>query len=110
MIKTPARDGRGWVYAKPPCHPRKGTIMVGALEGYYEPEWDEETAYEALLDILYVEFTDWSEDGPCALMRDLSTVTGVFRAANDLARQREAERLRQAETRAAARATSEARG
>jgi hypothetical protein len=43
-------------------------------------------------------------------MRDLSTVTGVFRAANDLARQREAERLRQAETRAAARATSEARG
>lgn len=88
MIKTPAKDARGWVYAKPPVHPRKGTIMVGALEGYYEPEWDEETAYEALLDIVYSESTEWGEDGPCALTRDLSSVGLIFAAADQLVAQR----------------------
>lgn len=29
-------------------HPLAGTPMVGGMSGYYEPEWDEETAYEAL--------------------------------------------------------------
>lgn len=92
MIKTLARDGQGWVYAKPPSHPRKGTIMVGALSGYYEPEWDEETAYEALLDIVYAEFTEWSEEGASPLTRDLSTVGQVFRAADDLVARRRAGR------------------
>jgi hypothetical protein len=25
-----------------PFHPRKGTIMIGGMTGYYEPEWDEQ--------------------------------------------------------------------
>jgi hypothetical protein len=63
-VKRPARDGRGWVYAYPPVHPREGTIMVGATFGYYEPEWDEETAWEALATFVYHHLADWNEDGP----------------------------------------------
>ncbi len=29
-------------------HPLKGTPMVGAMEGYYEPEWSERTAWDEL--------------------------------------------------------------
>lgn len=29
-------------------HPLKGTPMVGGMSGYYEPEWHEETALDAL--------------------------------------------------------------
>lgn len=63
-FKRPARDGRGWVYAYPPVHPREGTIMVGATSGYYEPEWDEETAWEALSTFVHNELADWNENGP----------------------------------------------
>jgi len=27
-------------------HPLKGTWMIGGLEGYYEPEWEERTLFE----------------------------------------------------------------
>ena len=47
-IKTPARDGRGWVYMCPPSTPLKGTPMVGGMSDYYEPEWEERTAWEEL--------------------------------------------------------------
>lgn len=84
-IKVRAKDGRGWIWMHPPNHPRKGTIMVGEVSGYYEPEWDEETAYEALLKHVRVYFTDWSprhEVPP--LIRPLRTVTEVFAAARDI--------------------------
>jgi hypothetical protein len=82
-IKTPARDGNGWVYIHPPHHPRKGTVMVGAMSGYYEPEWDEETAWDALKDLVYVHFTDWGEDD-ALLTRQLDTVGDFFAAAADM--------------------------
>lgn len=84
-IKTPAKDGKGWVYAAPPAHPREGTIMVGCVSGYYEPEWDEETAWEALETIVRAEFleSDWeSED--FYLTRTLSCPSEIFAAAADL--------------------------
>ncbi|WP_438852624.1 hypothetical protein [Brevundimonas nasdae] len=92
-IKTPAKDGDGWICISPPGHPRKGTIMVGALEGYYEPEWDEKTAWEALRDIVFIEFTDWGED-ECSLTRRLDTPSDILRAAESLVAtwQREARR------------------
>lgn len=49
-------------------HPLKGTPMTGAMSGYYEPEWDERTAWEELVN--HVGFghrpegmsdTDWEE-------------------------------------------------
>lgn len=82
-IKRPARDGRGWVYMRPPHHPRKGTIMVGGVYGYYEPEWDEQTAWDALLDAVSLQFTDWSGGKPKAL-RTFRTPRDVFRAAGEM--------------------------
>jgi hypothetical protein len=55
------------ILMKPPVHPRKGTPMVGATTGYYEPEWNEETAWDALDTIVRHHFMDWSEDGPTPL-------------------------------------------
>lgn len=56
QVKKPAADGKGWVYMHPPSHPRKGTIMVGRMDGYEEPEWEEESAWEALEDLVYYHF------------------------------------------------------
>jgi len=33
-----------------------GTPMIGAMSGYYEPEWDERTTYDILQDVVW-----WSE-------------------------------------------------
>lgn len=80
-----------------PSHPRKGTIMVGATTGYYEPEWDEQCAWSALKDIVRNHFTNWDclirdtladfDVGPSSgryLTRDLSTVSQIFRAADEM--------------------------
>lgn len=71
--------------------PLKGTPMTGGMVGYEEPEWEEETAWELLRNILFVEFRNWDELGPNPpprtvprLSRDLSTPRQVFTAANDL--------------------------
>lgn len=85
MIKKPAADGEGWVYMHPPSHPRKGTIMVGGMEGYEGPEWYEKTAWEALVDIVFAECTMWSDEGPQGLTRPLNTPSLILAAAKDLA-------------------------
>lgn len=38
------------------AHPLAGTPMLGGVSGYYEPEWDEDTAYEVLRETLW-----WSD-------------------------------------------------
>ena len=88
-----SRTGRRKLMA-PPCHPRKGTMMVGATTGYYEPEWDEECAWSALDNLVRGHFTDWEkmmeEDTPrgSALTRDLSTPSLILAAANDMIAER----------------------
>lgn len=78
------------VLIKPPTHPRKGTVMVGAVSGYYEPEWDEESAWRALDGLVRGHFTDWDkleqDNVPfgSALTRDLSTPPKVLAAARDM--------------------------
>ena len=54
-IAPKGRKGTKFPYVKLhyPCHPLKGTIMVGVMCGYEEPEWDEQTAWEALLRWVY---------------------------------------------------------
>ncbi|MDM9619110.1 hypothetical protein [Rhizobium sp. S96] len=92
-MKFLTREGR-WVVVNPPHHPRKGTPMVGCTSGYYEPEWEEETAWEALDTIVRDHFTDWDkmeeDDLPFggALSRDLSTPSLIFAAANDMIAER----------------------
>lgn len=87
-IKRPARDKHGgYISMWPPHSPRKGTIMVGATSGYYEPEWDEETAWEALSNRVHADLTDWSEDGP--VTRPTFRHPGeIFAAAKDLIAER----------------------
>ncbi len=83
-LKRPARDKHGgYIVMWPPHSPRKGTLMVGATSGYYEPEWDEETAWEALRTIVHHHFTDWSEDGPTPLRR-FRTPREVLAAAREI--------------------------
>lgn len=81
-----------FIHVVPPLHPWVGTIMVGAMEGYYEPEWSEETAWGSLCNMVFGHFTDWDayarEDakGPC-LMRRLRTPSDIFKAADDMVAQ-----------------------
>lgn len=87
MIKTPAADGRGWIAIRAPSQPRKGTIMVGSMEGYYEPEWNETSAWLAFEDLLYIHYTDWeaeAKDETAGLLRPLDTVSQKFAAARDM--------------------------
>ena len=38
--------------------------MVGAMVGYYEPEWEEETVWDLLCAWMYCSTTDWRADPP----------------------------------------------
>lgn len=77
------------VVMSPPMHPRKGTVMVGATSGYYEPEWDEETAYRSLLEIVREHFTEYRHDPETdnverIPMRSLPSPREVFQAAREI--------------------------
>lgn len=86
------------IVLRSPWHPLKGTIMVGAVSGYYEyePEWDEEAAYAALSNQVYDHFTDWaacqSIDDVPGLTQDLSSVSKLFAAADDMIAERRSDR------------------
>ena len=89
-IKRPAKDGNGYVYMHPPSHPLKGTVMVGAVSGYYEPEWYEETAWGALSQQVYYHFMDYDESASdLKPTRVLRTPADIFRAANEMIVSRE---------------------
>ncbi|AUN31992.1 hypothetical protein [Niveispirillum cyanobacteriorum] len=92
-IKRRAADGRGWIYMHPPSFARKGTVMVGCMSGGEEPEWSEESAWEALDSLVRDFFTDYQrlvDDDCCtygaALTRDLSTPSKILLAAREIIR------------------------
>lgn len=69
------------------AEPLKGTIMVGAVSGYYEPEWDEETAWDSLKGIIRWSFVEYDQDAD--ELRSTREINfrrpgEVFRAAEDL--------------------------
>lgn len=83
--KSLAKDGQGWVWRAPPSHPRKGTIMVGSMYGYYEPEWEEETAWEALCSLVRTYFSDWDpEKENVVLTRYFERPGDIIRAAHEM--------------------------
>jgi hypothetical protein len=84
-IAPRCREGRRHPYVKvrPPAHPWPRTVMVGAMQGYYEPEWDEESAYGALRAHVFYHFTDYSEDG-WRPTRRIRTPRDVFAAAGEM--------------------------
>ncbi|CAN0620564.1 protein of unknown function [Burkholderia multivorans] len=82
-IKFKVKCGERWVVMIPPSTPLKGTVMVGEMSGYYEPEWDEKTAWEALLEAIDNHFTDWNESGRIWLGPRIDTPTRIFAAAHE---------------------------
>lgn len=81
-VRYLAKDGNGFVCIYPPSHPREGTIMVGATSGYYEPEWVEETAWEALSSLVHHHFATWDERGPT--WRKFRNPREIFDAAREI--------------------------
>lgn len=84
-----SRAGTRYPYIKvyPPSHPWAGTVMVGETSGYYEPEWEEETAWEALDGLVRGHFCDWDENGPTPTRR-FRNASDIFRAAHEMIRER----------------------
>lgn len=66
-------------------HPLKGTVMVGAVSGGEEPEWDEETAWDSLREMVWWHFAhyDGTQAAPTPT-RSLRTPAEVFAAAADM--------------------------
>jgi hypothetical protein len=87
-IITKARRGNGYIRVYPPSQPLKGTVMVGAVSGCYDPEWDEESAWEALEGIVSDYFTEveYNEDGidRMWLTRPLNIPADYFAAADEI--------------------------
>ncbi|OBR52380.1 hypothetical protein [Paraburkholderia tropica] len=77
------KHGQRWIHMRTPYHPLKGTVMVGAMCGYYEPEWEEETAWESLSRLVCEHFTDWDENGP-VFERTFRYPSEILRAAHKL--------------------------
>jgi hypothetical protein len=68
-VKFKVKRAERWVVMYPPMSPLKGTVMVGEISRYYEPEWSEQTAWEALQRIVFEHFTDWTEQGFAVTLR-----------------------------------------
>lgn len=96
MIKNPARDGNGWVYMTPDfTMARRGTMMVGGMDGGMQSEWSERSAWEALCELVFWNFVnvyvDSSMDGRAEPTRPLDTPSQIFKAAADMIAERQAE-------------------
>lgn len=85
------------IVMREPYHPLKGTIMVGSISGYYEPEWDEETAWGAMHNLVAMHFTDWETAAKTGvtpkLTRPLKTYQQIFIGAEELAKKMAAENI-----------------
>lgn len=85
LPKNPIGDKPYWIWMAPPSHPKAGTPMVGATDGYYEPEWSEETAWEALRNWVTGHFVDYDPEADClCATRTFKNPGQVFAAADEL--------------------------
>jgi len=69
--------------------PKRGTIAVGGMSGYEEPEWDDEPAFFALVGLVYWETVgdpDSQDDVSRmrAAERGLGSPAGVFKLAAEM--------------------------
>lgn len=91
VLQPKCRAGTKWPYVKvyDARQPRKGTAMIGGMSGYYEPEWDEQTAWEALETLVGNHFTDVVFDikkdrHELVSTRNLSSIGAIFAAADEM--------------------------
>lgn len=92
-IKYRPVDGKDWIVMIPPDQPLKGTMMVGSMEGYYEREWEEESAWDALFSLVWWHFAKHHDDeggGYMVQPRDLRTPSLVLKAAREIIQERKA--------------------
>lgn len=83
--KCRAGTAHPYVHLSYPSNPIKGTVMVGAMEGYYEPEWDECTAWEALRNWVRGHFWEYDEKTDRAYYtRRFRNPGEIFAAADEL--------------------------
>lgn len=87
-IKITTRAGHT-LCLTPPWEPRKGTIMVGGMSGGEQPEWDEETAWEALREHVFWNFTTWDGED-LKPTRHFRTPAEVFAGAAEIISKRSA--------------------
>lgn len=83
-IKFRPKNGSDWIVMREPSYALKGTVMVGWMSGYYEPEWEERSAWCALVEWLldyYFEFDEQTGQAYCS--RDLRTTEKILYAARD---------------------------
>lgn len=91
-FKFRPRHDKHWIVLRHPIHPLKGTMMVGSMAGYYEPEWEEETAWESLCRLVEDHFTEWDGESfvketgypRFVITRDLGTPSKILRAAREM--------------------------
>ncbi len=79
-----------FIHVYPPLHPWPRTAMIGGMTGYYEPEWDEESAYGALATYVHYAFMDYTDAGEMMAARPLRTPRQIFAAAAELIAERSA--------------------
>jgi len=83
-LKLTTRAGHPLII-RPPMEPRKGTIMVGGVDGGPQPEWSEETAWEALREQVWWAFVDFHPTtGEIVSTRDFPTPSAVLRGAAEI--------------------------
>lgn len=59
-IKTKTKNGSGYIWlSQQYIHPWKNTEMIGWTYGYYEPEWEEETAWDFFKNHVWSGFNDY---------------------------------------------------
>jgi hypothetical protein len=84
MVRRRHDRSRVRIFTIPP-NAWDGTPFVGATSGYYEPEWDEWSAWNYLKNhALHAHAVDWTEDGP-RVVRKLTNPRRVFALAREVA-------------------------
>jgi hypothetical protein len=90
-LQPKCRQGTRYPYVSLsyPYAPLKGTIMVGGVSGYEQPEWDEETAWGALSNWVWGHFFEYDPENDIAFYsRTFRTPSEIFAAADELLSQK----------------------
>lgn len=91
-IEPKCRKGNKWPYVKlyAPSHPIKNTPMLGGMSGYYEPEWDEWTVWEAFTHWVYDHFLEYDlKTNNLVITREFRHPKEFFQAADDIVKAEE---------------------
>lgn len=87
IYKPKNQTGRTLPYVSmtPASHPKKGTPMIGFMDGGEQPEWEERTVWEAFADWVHYSYIEYCpETGNVVSKPTFRTSADYFRAADAL--------------------------